>query len=117
MIDQGWASAPEDTANSNTAEAPSGPSRCSATSMPNTWAHTQTLNSVPRAMPIAARLHSAGRVLIAAGNQRASIEGVHKQQAKKKAYQVARKSPLKVPTSGGGTRTVCRPECQSANAY
>jgi hypothetical protein len=36
MIDHGWANAPEETANSNTADAPSGPIRCCATSMPNT---------------------------------------------------------------------------------
>jgi hypothetical protein len=28
---------------------------------------------VPKAMPMAARLHSVGRVLMAAGNQRASM--------------------------------------------
>jgi hypothetical protein len=41
--------------------------------MPNTCAHSQTLNKVPKAMPMAARLHSVGRVLMAAGNQRASM--------------------------------------------
>ena len=73
MIDQGCANAPEDTANNSTAEAPNGPSRCRATSMPKTWPHSQTLSIVPNAMPIAARLHSVGRVLMAAGNQRASM--------------------------------------------
>jgi hypothetical protein len=41
--------------------------------MPNTWLQSQTLNIVPKDMPIAARLHSEGRVLMAAGNQRANM--------------------------------------------
>src|SRR5450830_818564 len=116
MIDHGWARAPDETANSNTADAPRGPSRCRATSMPNTWAQTHTLSRVPKAMPIAARLHSAGRVLMAAGNQRASIHNFHKQRAKKGLSGFPDK-PLKIPAFGGGTRVVCRPRCKVANAY
>jgi hypothetical protein len=55
--------------------------------MPNTWPHSQTLNSVPSDMPMAARLHSVGRVLTAAGNQRASMMYIVplKNRGKKKA--------------------------------
>ncbi|MNV98174.1 hypothetical protein D3C71_1934020 [compost metagenome] len=56
-----------------------------ATSMPNTWAQSQTLSIVPRDMPMAARLHSEGRVLMAAGIQRANMgRTVQWQRADKK---------------------------------
>ncbi|CRM99159.1 hypothetical protein [Pseudomonas sp. 34 E 7] len=117
MIDQGCANAPDDTANNNTADAPSGPSRCRATSMPNTWAHTQTLNRAPNAMPMAARLHSAGRVLMAAGNQRASIEKGPETGGEKKACLVSLESLERSNVIGGGKRAVCQLGYSDANAY
>ena len=63
MIDHGCASAPVDTANSNTAEAPIGPSRCSVTSMPNNCLLINALMNIPAQAPKAARDHSAGWVL------------------------------------------------------
>jgi hypothetical protein len=57
-------------------------------------------------MPMAARLHSEGRVLMAAGNQRASmmksIRGQKNEQKKRLGWDI-QKALEGVPTIGGGT--------------
>jgi hypothetical protein len=69
-------------------------------------------------MPTAARLHSAGRVLIAAGNQRASIDGRSIKNGQKKGLSGFPEKPFKtVPAFGGGTRAVCQSDKVAANAY
>jgi hypothetical protein len=84
------------------------------------WLHSQTLNNVPSDMPMAARLHSEGRVLMAAGNQRASMmtnDPWQKSQAKKRLNWETQKALEGVPAIGGGTRTVCRACKLLTNSY
>jgi hypothetical protein len=70
-------------------------------------------------MPMAARLHSEGRVLIAAGNQRASMMNIvpSKTEEKKGLAWETRKALEGVPTVGGGTATVCRAFPMLTNSY
>jgi hypothetical protein len=71
-------------------------------------------------MPMAARLHSVGRVLMAAGNQRASMmktDPFTKTEEKKGLSWNTQKALESVPTIGGGTATVCRSLQMLTNSY
>jgi hypothetical protein len=70
-------------------------------------------------MPTAARLHSVGRVLTAAGNQRASMMYIVplKNRGKKRLVWETQKALEVVPTIGGGTVTVCRSFPMLTNSY
>ena len=109
-MDQGCARAPEETANNRMAEAPSGPIRCRATGRPKKRLHSQTLNRVPRETPMAARLHSMGRVFVAAGKRRliqriGMVENVRESQAagQKRAWRGTRQA-LELFLHGGRDR-------------
>jgi hypothetical protein len=71
-------------------------------------------------MPMAARLHSVGRVLMAAGNQRANMMlrfPMTKFEEKKRLIWDSQKALEVVPTIGGGTTTVCRSLLMLTNSY
>jgi hypothetical protein len=81
--------------------------------MPKNWAQSHTLKNVPKPMPIAARLHSVGRVLIAAGNQRERIERKSINGGQKKGLSGCPEKPFESSCIWGrNPRSVPRPAGQ-----
>src|SRR5690606_28133845 len=65
--DQGWARAPDDTANSSTEEAASGPNRYTSSGGGNSCMEMARVANMPMKLPLATRSHSRGWVAASAG--------------------------------------------------